>query len=156
MDQALFEAVQAKLADGAVTRRLRLKASPAILMGRIYDDRGNRMTPSHANKHGVRYRYYISHALLQKRTDEAGHVPRVPAPEVEHLVVKALRELSDKAADGCPPRLRMTAISSSNILIGSSYGRMRLRYIRLENPTAKIIVASPGDVNGRWRITASS
>jgi site-specific DNA recombinase len=105
VDQAMFEAVQAKLADGAVVRRLRLKASPAILMGRIYDDRGKRMTPSHANKNGARYRYYISHALLQKRTDEAGSVPRVPAPEVERLVVKALRELSDQADDSCPPTL---------------------------------------------------
>ena len=83
VDQAVFEAVQVKLADGAVARRLKLKASPAILMGRIYDDRGERMTPSHSNKNGARYRYYVSHALLQKRTDEAGSVPRVPAPEVE-------------------------------------------------------------------------
>ena len=50
LDQALFEAVQVKLADGAVARRLKLKASPAILMGRIYDDRGERMTPSHSTK----------------------------------------------------------------------------------------------------------
>jgi len=105
VDRAMFEVVQAKLADGAVARRLRLRASPAILMGRIYDDRGNRMTPSHANKNGARYRYYISHALLQKRADEVGRVPRVPAPEVERLVVKALRETADQAGDSCPPVL---------------------------------------------------
>ncbi|MCX7313730.1 MAG: recombinase family protein [Alphaproteobacteria bacterium] len=103
VDQDLFQAVQAKLADGAVARRLKLRASPAILMGRIYDDRGNRMTPSHANKNGARYRYYISHALLQKRTDEVGRVPRVPAPEVERLVVNALRQLPSPADDRCPP-----------------------------------------------------
>jgi hypothetical protein len=28
-------------------------------MGRMFDDRGNRMTPSHSNKAGVRYRYYV-------------------------------------------------------------------------------------------------
>jgi Resolvase, N terminal domain len=33
-------------------------------MGRIFDDRGNRMTPSHSNEEGVRYRYYVSHAVL--------------------------------------------------------------------------------------------
>jgi hypothetical protein len=27
----------------------------------MFDDRGNRMTPSHSNKAGVRYRYYVSH-----------------------------------------------------------------------------------------------
>src|SRR5215510_12524151 len=36
VDRAIFEAVQAKLAAGAVERRLRLKASPAILAGRIF------------------------------------------------------------------------------------------------------------------------
>jgi site-specific DNA recombinase len=58
LDRELFEAVQAKLAANAVTRQVRLKGSPAILTGRIFDDRGNRMSPSHSNKLGVRYRYY--------------------------------------------------------------------------------------------------
>ena len=37
--------------------------SEALLTGRIFDDRGNRMSPSHARKRGVKYRYYISSAL---------------------------------------------------------------------------------------------
>ena len=90
--RALFEAVQTKLAASATDRQLRLKGSPAILAGRIFDDRGNRMTPTHTNKRGVRYRYYVSHALLQKRNDEAGSVSRVPAPEIESVVLKALCE----------------------------------------------------------------
>lgn len=69
-----------------VTVPLALKGSPAILAGRIFDDRGNRMTPTHTNKRGVRYRYYVSHALMQKRAHEAGSVSRVPAPEIESLV----------------------------------------------------------------------
>jgi hypothetical protein len=39
----------------------------ALMAGRLFDDRGNRMSPTHANKRGVRYRYYVSHALLQNR-----------------------------------------------------------------------------------------
>ncbi len=74
VDRALFDAVQAKLAPARSARRLRLKASPAILTGRIFDDRGNRMTPTHTNKHGARYRYYVSHALMQKRREDAGSV----------------------------------------------------------------------------------
>jgi hypothetical protein len=31
------------------------------------------MSPSHANKRGVRYRYYVSQALLQNRKAEAGY-----------------------------------------------------------------------------------
>ena len=56
----LFEAVQGKLAAQAVERRCRLRGSPAVLTGRLFDDRGNRMSPSHTNKDGARYRYYVS------------------------------------------------------------------------------------------------
>ncbi|MBK8007034.1 MAG: hypothetical protein IPK23_00120 [Rhizobiales bacterium] len=50
------------------------------------------MTPSYSNKNGVRYRYYISHALLQSRKAEAGSVNRVPTAEIEEAVVAALRQ----------------------------------------------------------------
>ena len=91
LDRKLFEAVQAKLATNTVMRQVRLKGSPAILTGRIFDDRGNRMSPSHSNKLGVRYRYYVSHAILQQRKAEAGSVARVPAAEIEKLVLDGVR-----------------------------------------------------------------
>ena len=91
LDRPLFEEVQAMLAQNNVERRLKLKASPSLLAGRIYDDRGNRMTPSHAGKNGVRYRYYVSNAVLQKRDKLVGSVPRVPAAEIEELVILAVR-----------------------------------------------------------------
>jgi site-specific DNA recombinase len=62
LDRSLFDAVQTKLAASANVRQLKLRASPSILAGRIFDDRGTRMTPTHTNKNGARYRYYISHA----------------------------------------------------------------------------------------------
>jgi site-specific DNA recombinase len=92
LDRHLFEAVQAKRAASSVPRMLRLKDSSAILTGRIFDDQGNRMSPTHANKLGVRYRYYVSHALMQKRKAEAGSVARVPAPEIEALVLNGARK----------------------------------------------------------------
>ena len=91
LDRPLFEAVQAKLAAQAVARRCRLRGSPALLTGRLFDDRGNRMSPSHTNKGGVRYRYYVSQAVLQGKPQPAGLVSRVPAAEVEAFVVAALR-----------------------------------------------------------------
>src|SRR5262245_25872460 len=100
VDRKLFEAVQAKLAHSATVRKVRFRGSPTILTGRIFDDRGNRMTPTHTNKRGARYRYYVSHAVLQRRGIEAGTVPRVPAPDIEDIVLKALRERS--GADGHP------------------------------------------------------
>jgi hypothetical protein len=49
------------------------------------------MSPTHANKRGVRYRYYVSQAVLQKKVQAPGSVSRVPAPELEALVLTALR-----------------------------------------------------------------
>ena len=92
LERTLFEAVQAKLAAKTVARQVQIKGSPAILTGRIFDDRGNRMSPTHSNKRGIRYRYYVSHMLLQNRKSEAGSVPRVPAPEIEALVLDGVRK----------------------------------------------------------------
>jgi DNA invertase Pin-like site-specific DNA recombinase len=91
VDRDLFDAVQAKLAAGANARRLKLRASPSILAGRLYDDRGNRMTPTHTNKRGARYRYYVSHPILQRRNNEAGTISRVSASDIEAMVLKAAR-----------------------------------------------------------------
>jgi site-specific DNA recombinase len=92
IERSLFDAVQAKLAAGATARTLKLKASPSILIGRIYDPHGHRMTPTHANKQGARYRYYVSHPILQKRTSGDQDLVRVPAQEIEALVIKGVRE----------------------------------------------------------------
>jgi site-specific DNA recombinase len=91
IDRSTFDVVRAKLAERVRARRVRLSNSPAILTGRIFDDRGNRMTPSHSNKDGIRYRYYVSHAVLQRRKQDAGRVARVPAAELEKIVVGAVR-----------------------------------------------------------------
>jgi hypothetical protein len=61
-------------------------------MGRIFDDRGNRMTPSSAVKNAVRYRYYISSVLIQGQPDKAATLNRVPAPEIETLTIRTLRK----------------------------------------------------------------
>ena len=92
LDRELFEAVQAKLAERTVQRKLTRCRSSAILAGLIVDDRGNPMSPSHANKKGVRYRYYVSQALLQSRKTEAGSIARLSAPDVEALICKAVKE----------------------------------------------------------------
>lgn len=102
VDRDLFDAVQARLAANANEQKIRLRASPAILIGHIFDDRGNRMTPTHTNKKGVRYRYYISHAVLQRRRAAAGSVVRVPAQEIETMVIQAVRNHLNAGADGSP------------------------------------------------------
>src|SRR6516164_1020501 len=60
VDRDLFEAVQAKLSEQVNGHKAARMKSEALLIGRIFDDRGNRMSPSHARKGGVKYRYYLS------------------------------------------------------------------------------------------------
>jgi hypothetical protein len=50
------------------------------------------MSPSHARKLGIRYRYYVSSPLLHGQAGNAGSVRRVPAAEVEALVAHTVRE----------------------------------------------------------------
>jgi hypothetical protein len=59
--------------------RARLTASPGPITC------GNRMSPTHANKGGARYRYYVSQAVLQRKPLAAGAIGRVPAAEIEEL-----------------------------------------------------------------------
>ena len=91
LDRDLFNAVQAKLAEQQ-NNHIRTRAkSEAALIGRIFDDRGNRMGPSHTRKKGVRYRYYVSLPLVQGQPDRVGSVHRIPANDVETAVAAAVR-----------------------------------------------------------------
>src|SRR5215216_2067726 len=64
----------------------------SLLCGRLYDETGDRLTPSHAVKDGRRYRYYISQRLMQaRRRDQAGW--RLPGEELESRVIAAIGDL---------------------------------------------------------------
>jgi site-specific DNA recombinase len=91
VDRDLFDAVQSRLNEQVNNHKVSRTKSEALLLGRIFDDRGHRMTPSHARKRGIKYRYYISSALLQGETEQAGTVSRIPANEIEAIVVKSVR-----------------------------------------------------------------
>jgi site-specific DNA recombinase len=101
LDRGLFEAVQAKLDEQANSQKRTRTRSEALLTGRIFDDAGNRMSPTHARKSGVKYRYYLSSALLSGAAERTGSVARVPAAEVETVVAKSVREhvRSQRAVD---------------------------------------------------------
>jgi DNA invertase Pin-like site-specific DNA recombinase len=100
LDRELFEAVQRKLEEQRTNHSTARANSESLLMGRIFDDAGNRMTPSFVRKGGKRYRYYVSSTLIQAQAKFAGTIRRVPAPEIEALVLQALRKhLNDFASN---------------------------------------------------------
>ena len=69
----------------------------APLIGRLLDDQGDRMTPSHTNRHNRRYRYYISRRLITEGRDPSAW--RLPAPQLEATVLNALRQHLLQRAD---------------------------------------------------------
>jgi DNA invertase Pin-like site-specific DNA recombinase len=91
IERKTFDQVQQLLALKPGGRKARRTASEALLMGKLYDDRGNRMSPTFSNKNGVRYRFYVSSALLRGRKTEAGSVARVSAAEIESAVLAGLK-----------------------------------------------------------------
>lgn len=91
LERRLFDDVQDRLTASTRTRQLKLRASPAILAGRIFDEHGNRMTPVHTNKQGARYRYYVSHTALQG-IRSGNSKTRINAADIETTTLATLRK----------------------------------------------------------------
>jgi hypothetical protein len=86
-DLALWEFAQARLAENAVERRGGTRIdNPSLLIGLLFDSRGQRMTPTHAVKNGKRYRYYVSRPLIADGKTKAQAGLRIPAAEIEQIV----------------------------------------------------------------------
>src|SRR5207253_11174125 len=69
------------------------RLSPSLLAGLLYDGEGHRMTPSHAVKNGMRYRYYVSQSLISKTREAAPEGLRIAAAEIERIVLSSIGEL---------------------------------------------------------------
>jgi DNA invertase Pin-like site-specific DNA recombinase len=131
VERELFDAAQDKLAANRNSHHERLNPSDALLAGRIFDDRGNRMTPSHAKKGPARYRYYVSLALAKGRKEEAGTVKRAAAADIDQLVLEALRNCvagrirrpSSAQARQRPTRTKRSGPGWPGWMTGTSSGR---------------------------------
>lgn len=94
IERALFDAAQTTLSANRITRINGSQADePSLLGGLLVDAQGTRMTPSHAVKNHKRYRYYVSQTLLRGGGRLKGHVTRLPAHEIESLVVNEFQAL---------------------------------------------------------------
>lgn len=57
VDRKPFNEVQELLAASANNRKVKRSESGALLIGKLFDDRGNAMSPSFTSKNGTRYRF---------------------------------------------------------------------------------------------------
>ena len=98
----LWDRVQARLMAASARPRGRsvCPTEARILTGKLRDETGDLLTPTHTQRHGRRFAYYVSHRLIAGGTDPSGW--RLPAEALEaslkRLLVAHLRKAADKQA----------------------------------------------------------
>jgi DNA invertase Pin-like site-specific DNA recombinase len=103
VDAEIFANVQAKLDRQRVARSARLKSN-ALMLGKLFNEADEKLTPGYSIKQGVRYRYYISTSAMQARERATSVIHRLPASALEAAVVDALRFAIEKKAPGASGR----------------------------------------------------
>ena len=121
IDEALWNEVQAVLTDNRVERVTRSDAlSLSLLAGLVYDDSGECMSPSHANKKGTRYRYYVSQSLIKRGRPRASEAAcRVPAADLENIIEDCICALL-KDATAMAKAATGTTVASQKTMIGNA------------------------------------
>ncbi len=92
IEPEVWDRVQRMLQNGAPkTRGTKRKTLRSLLAGKLFDETGDRLTPSHSRKNGKRLRYYISHRLVKDRSQKHPDAWRLPADELETLISDLMR-----------------------------------------------------------------
>jgi len=112
IDRALFDAVQKRLTEQRPHNVRTRSRNEATLRGLLFDSAGNRMVPTHATKHGVRYRYYVSQPYLRGYAKPPpGAIIRVPATDIERAVTNGVEEHRQQIADVTRIEVRKSALA---------------------------------------------
>jgi site-specific DNA recombinase len=94
IEQELWNRVQDQLKANIQSPMRRPRATEqSLLIGLLHDDKDNLFTPSHTNKKGRRYRYYVSQEIIKKPGKGTAGPVRLPAREIEDLVMSQLTSL---------------------------------------------------------------
>ena len=96
----LWDRVQAGLMAASARPRGRsvCPTESRILTGKLHDETGDLLTPTHTQRHGRRFAYYVSHRLIAGGTDPSGW--RLPAEALEASLKRLLAAHLRKAAEG--------------------------------------------------------
>lgn len=108
--------VQQMLQDGAAKeRRSRSKTASSVLCGKLFDEAGDRLTPSHTKtRSGKRLRYYVSHRLIAQSGGAHLDRWRLPAPELEERCAALIRATMEDATIAA----RLMTNSSGDVIGG--------------------------------------
>ena len=91
----LWDRVQATLqaASGRPRGRFSDTSSPlepSPLRGKLRDETGDRLTPTHTVRRGRKLRYYVSNRLIRRGPDPTAW--RLPAPRLEEVIARAIAD----------------------------------------------------------------
>ena len=164
IDPKTWDKVQELLQSGAaISRGTRKKAITSPLAGKLFDETGDRLTPSHSRKNGKRLRYYVSRRVIAGGCEKHPDAWRLPAEQVEGVLTEMIRRhlgRPDAAASvilGLPAaEIKTTAerlaacISSTDCLNLIKKVNLRPGAIRVQLDTpvlAKWLDCLPGHIN---------
>ena len=99
IDADMWDKVQDLRKTAKETNRHRTRAKErSLLAGLLWDAEGHPMSPSHSNKKGKRYRYYISQAAIQGKPTQPDTRTKIPAPELENLLINTIPQFFEDDA----------------------------------------------------------
>jgi site-specific DNA recombinase len=153
IDRAIFEAVNLRLK--AYASRVKAQTSAAThspLVGKLTDEAGERLTPSHAVRRGKRYCYYVSRGLISGSGRSNSRGWRLPAAALEGAVAKLVIDALETPSaahgliDGATPEMLTKLPSAAESLCSALSGPDR-------GPTLRAIVDSARIEPGRLSVT---
>lgn len=126
VDQPLWDAVQAVLAANRIERASGANTkSPSLLTSLLFDETGERLTPTWSVKKGTRYRYYVSTSLVKGDGRACSTRRRIPAGNLENIVIERLGKLFSSRGE------LLDAIQPHRSLERSGHGQLLQRGRRI-------------------------
>lgn len=139
IDQDTFDRAQALLSRHVKGDRTPRDAQQqSLLSSRVVDERGEPLVATHASKKSAagkrRYRYYVTRGLLQG----TGQGLRIPALELEHVVVARLTDMLDNPLSVLENRATADAAKVERAIKRALALAAELRGLRVERQRALV------------------
>ncbi|RZU42409.1 recombinase family protein [Edaphobacter modestus] len=135
IDSKTWEQAAELLASNRVRRRTSHNiASGRLLLGILFDEQGNRFTPTHSSKRSRRYAYYT----LKAANKSSATVQRLPAIGFEQLVVGRIRDLLSNQVD-LAAQFKSLSVKETRLLVAAGQHRAELLSEITGEETAKLI-----------------
>lgn len=130
IDRDIFDKVQKILsANKTMQHSPNDRKNPSLLSGKLFDDKNNYMSPSHSNKKGKRYKYYISQAIIQHRMQDAGTISKIPAGEIEKVITQEIKDFVLNPSN-IQPLLKESNIHKQKALLADITEKFDNQFIR--------------------------